>query len=143
MQNGGHPKAQASPLSDLFFDPSHFAPPSEQTDDSVPNPDSLRPPHDVGNQRRHDLMAPPGRPTEKRPWWRGVIISSIIEESAQKPYPAIYLDLFQGASRRLYLALGGGPDREPGKSVPKKSGKWAFLAQIFPIANNIHKFLAG
>ena len=33
--------------------------------------------------------------------------------------------------RRLYLALGGGPDREPGKSVPKKGGKQAFLAHFF------------
>jgi hypothetical protein len=97
LQNGGHPKAQASPLSNLFFDPSHFTPPSEQTDASVCNPDSLRPAHGVGDQRRHDLMAPPGRPTEKRPCWGGVIISSIIEESAQKTYLAIYLDLFPGA----------------------------------------------
>ena len=34
-------------------------------------------------------------------------------------------------NRRLYLALGGGPDREPGKSVPKKGGKRAFLAHFF------------
>ena len=33
--------------------------------------------------------------------------------------------------RRLYLALGGGPDKEPGKSVPKKGGKQAFLAHVF------------
>jgi hypothetical protein len=87
------PRHLPSPLSALFFDPSHFAPPGKQTDDSVRNPESLRPAHGIGD----DLMAPPGHPTEKRPWWRGVIISRIIEESAQKTYPAIYPDLFPGA----------------------------------------------
>ncbi len=33
------PRHLPSPLSALFFDPSHFAPPSERTDDSVRNPD--------------------------------------------------------------------------------------------------------
>ena len=58
LQNGGHPKAQASPLSALFFVPSNFAPPSERNDKSVRNPNNLRPAHGVGEQRRHDLMAP-------------------------------------------------------------------------------------
>jgi len=30
LQNGGHPKALASPLFALFFDPSHFAPPKRE-----------------------------------------------------------------------------------------------------------------
>ena len=30
LQNGGHPKAQASSLFALFFDPSHFAPPKRE-----------------------------------------------------------------------------------------------------------------
>ena len=46
-------------------------------------------------------------------------------------------------NRRLYLALGGGPDREPGKSVPKKGGKRAFLAHFFYSSEYNHKFWAG
>ena len=58
MQNGGHPKAQASPLSALFFDPSNFAPPSERTDDSKRNSNGSWPAHGVGERRHHDLIAP-------------------------------------------------------------------------------------
>jgi hypothetical protein len=58
MQNGGHPKAQASPLSALFFDPFNFAPPSKRTDDSEHKSDGWRPAHGFEKQRRHDLMAP-------------------------------------------------------------------------------------
>jgi hypothetical protein len=68
MQNGGHPKAQAYPLSTLFFDRSNFSPPSEQTDDSKHKSNGLRPVHGFGKQRCHDLMAPliyPRRESEK------------------------------------------------------------------------------
>jgi hypothetical protein len=51
------PKAKAPPLS-LLFDASYFASSSKQTNDSEHNPDSLRPAHGVGEQRRHDLVAP-------------------------------------------------------------------------------------
>jgi hypothetical protein len=58
LQNGGHPKAQASPLSALFFGPFNFAPPSERTDYSEHKSDGSRPAHGFAKQRRHDLMAP-------------------------------------------------------------------------------------
>ncbi len=51
------PKTKAAPLS-LFFDASHFAPPSEHTNDSERKPHSLRPTYGVGEQRRHDLVVP-------------------------------------------------------------------------------------
>jgi hypothetical protein len=49
----------------------------------------------------------------------------------KKPIRLSDPDLFPEPNRRLYLALGGGPDREPGKSVPKKGGKRAFWALFF------------
>ncbi len=56
----------------------------------------------------------------------------ILEESAQKTIRlSIRTSSREPEDRRLYLALGGGPDREPGKSVPKKGGKRAFLAHFF------------
>ena len=58
-------KAQASPIP-LFFDPSLFAPPNEQTNDSERKPGGSRPAHGVGERRRHDLMAPLLYPWRKR-----------------------------------------------------------------------------
>jgi hypothetical protein len=58
LQNGGHPKAQASSLFALFFDPSNFTPPSERTDDSKRNSNGSWPAHGVGERRHHDLIAP-------------------------------------------------------------------------------------
>ena len=61
-------KALVSPLFALFFNPSHFDPPSKQTDDSKCKSDGSRLAHGVGKQRRHDLMAPlinPSRESEK------------------------------------------------------------------------------
>ncbi len=51
------PKAKA-PLLSLLFDASYFASPSEQTNNSERNPNSSRPVHGVGEQWRHDLVAP-------------------------------------------------------------------------------------
>jgi hypothetical protein len=55
-----------SPLFALFFDPSHFDPLSEQTDDSKRKSDGSRPAHSVGERRRHDLMPPLLYPRRER-----------------------------------------------------------------------------
>jgi hypothetical protein len=70
------PKAKA-PLLSLLFDASYFASPSEQTNDSECNPDSLRPAHGIGEQWRHDLVVPllyPWRERGQSRWrvgWHG------------------------------------------------------------------------
>ncbi len=46
-----------TPLS-LFFDASHFAPPSKQTNNSEHKLDGSRPAYVVGEQRRYDLVVP-------------------------------------------------------------------------------------
>jgi hypothetical protein len=48
--------AKAPPLS-LFFDASHFAPPSKQTNDSERKTDGSRPAYGIGERGRHDLVA--------------------------------------------------------------------------------------
>jgi hypothetical protein len=70
------PKAKAPPLS-LLFDASYFTTPSEQTNNSKSNPDSLRPLHGIGERRYHDLVAPllyPWRERGQSHWrvgWHG------------------------------------------------------------------------
>jgi hypothetical protein len=70
------PKAKSPPLP-LLFDASYFASPSKQTNDIECNPDSSRPAHGVGEQRRRDLVAPllyPWRERGQSRWrvgWHG------------------------------------------------------------------------
>ncbi len=52
----------------LFFDPSLYAPPNEQINDSKCKPNGLQPAHGFGEQQCHDLMVPllyPWREREK------------------------------------------------------------------------------
>jgi hypothetical protein len=59
-----------TPLS-LFFDASHFTPPSKQTNDSERKPDSSPPAYGVGERRCHDLVVPllyPWREREQSRW---------------------------------------------------------------------------
>ncbi len=60
------PKAKAPPLSLLFDASYHFASPSKQTNNSECNPDRSQPAHGVGEQRRHDLVAPLLHPWRER-----------------------------------------------------------------------------
>jgi len=68
LKKGGSFKALASPLFALFFNPSHFDPPSKQSNNSKCKSDGSQPAHGAGEQWRHDLMAPllyPQREREK------------------------------------------------------------------------------
>ncbi len=52
------PKAKADPPLSPFFDASHFAPPSKQTNNSERKPNGSQPACGVGERRRHDLVVP-------------------------------------------------------------------------------------
>jgi len=59
------PKAKTSPLS-LCFGGLHCNAPNKGTNDSERKPDGSRPAHDVGERRRHDLVAPLAYPWRER-----------------------------------------------------------------------------